>query len=399
MRITAVSLGILMCLALPPAPSQAQTLDNLKAAAEAGDTTAKTQIGLRYLTGEGTLQDHAEAARWFQQAAQAGDAQAQNELGRLLFNGLGGTQDAGAALTWLERAATTGVPDYVFDFASALESTSDAADLGRVAELYAQAADAGHIEAAVSLAVLYQSGTGVDQNIAEAVRLYEMGVTAGNARAQNNLGQFLARGEGIEQDYARAAELFAAAANQGQRQAMANLGVLYENGFGVPQDTAKADALYRMSGGADIVEQRESAEYLYDPRLAAPPTDAAGLEALEKAARADDPVALFQLGWLLTAQPEPAFSDWVSAYQAFEKAAERGHGPSMANLSLMYFKGQGAPQDFVLGHMWMLMAKRAGTATPILDAHYSNMATTEQVLAAQSRASDMLEEQGAQIQP
>ncbi|MEO0372446.1 MAG: hypothetical protein AAF231_13395, partial [Pseudomonadota bacterium] len=338
-------------------------------------------------------------SRWFQQAAEAGDPQAQNELGRLLFTGLGGVQDPAAALTWFEKAAASGSPDYIFDFASALETASGGANMPRVVDLYTRAAQAGHVEAAVSLAMLYQTGTGVDQNLPEAVRLNEIGVTAGSARAQNNLGQLLARGEGIEQDYARAAELFSAAANQGLGEAMGNLGVLYENGFGVPQDTEKADALYRMSGGADLVEQREKTEYQYDPRLAAPPSDAAGQEALNKGARADDPVALFQLGWLLVTQPDPKFSDWIAAYQAFEKGAERGHGPSMANLSLMYFKGQGAPQDYVLGHMWMLMAKRAGAPTPTLDALFSKTATSDQVLAAQSRAADMLEDQGAEIHP
>lgn len=398
MRRALASLGVVICLALAPAPSQAQTIDALTSSAEAGDRAAQTQLGLRYLAGDGILQDYAAAARWFQQAAEAGDARAQNELGRLLFTGLGAKTDTPAALGWLEQAAVSGVPDYIFDLASALESTGSA-DMARVADLYARAAAENHVEAAVSLAVLYQNGLGVDQDLQEAVRLNEIGVTAGNARAQNNLGQLLARGQGVEQDYTRAAELFAAAANQGLRPAMANLGVLYENGFGVPQNTEQADALYRMSGGTEVAAQKENSDYQYDPRLAAPPSDAAGLEVLNKAARADDPVALFQVAWLLTQMPDPAFSDWVAAYQAFEKAAERGHGPSMANLSLMYFKGEGAPQDFVLGHMWMLMAKRAGTATPTLDQLFSSTATPEQVLTAQSRAGDMLIEQGAEIRP
>ncbi|APX14302.1 tetratricopeptide repeat protein [Tateyamaria omphalii] len=375
------------------------SLTDLTNAAQAGDVSAQTELGLRSLTGDGTLQDHSAAAQWFARAAEAGDAEAQNQLGRLYHTGRGVARDTGAALRWLEAAATSGDPVYLFDLASVLESEAGETNLTRAAGLYTAGAQAGHLPSTISLGVLYQKGAGVPQDFAEAKRLYQIGLDSGHPRAQNNLGLLYVRGDGVEQDYFRAAELFAAAAEQGLTQAMTNLGVLYENGFGVPQDAARADALYRMSGTAAQQAVRGAGGFQYDPRLAPLPQSEEALQILVDAAAADDPVARFQMGWLLVSAVDASFDDIRAARTHFESAAERGHGPSMANLALMYFRGQGAPQDFVLGHMWMLMAQRAGTVNPTLTELFANTATPEQINEAETRGKAFLEKNGMMIMP
>lgn len=394
------SLAVLALIAALAAPVQAQdqiSLADLTAAAQAGDPAAQVALGLRYQADDGTLQDHAQAAAWFRKAAEAGNPQAQNALGRLHFTGLGVTRDTATALRWLEAAAQSGVPDYLFDLASVLETTPEVADVARAAALYRRAAEAGNVPAAVSLGVLHQNGTGVAQDFAAARRLYEVGVAAGHPRAQNNLGLLYVRGDGVAQNYEQAAALFQAAADQGLRQAMTNLAVLYENGFGVALDESRAATLYRQAGSGAVVDAASG--FTYDPRLGPPPRDAQALELLRKSARADDPVALFQLGWLLVAAPQADFAARRQAQDLFRRAAERGHGPAMANLAWMYFEGLGGRQDYVLGHMWMLMAKRAGTPTQALDARHARTATPDQVNTAQSRAGEMLEAAGQDIHP
>ena len=170
---------------------------------------------------------------------------------------------------------------------------ADDAALAEAAALYGQAAEAGHTRSAVSLGMLYQNGRGVAQDFARARALYEGPAAAGDARAQNNLGLLYVRGHGVPQDYDRAAQLFAGAAEQGLRTAMTNLGVMYENGFGVPQSDAEAARLYRLGGAG---ETREAATFVYDPRLAPPPSEPQEIAALRDAARTGDPVAAFQKG-------------------------------------------------------------------------------------------------------
>jgi TPR repeat protein len=379
-------------LALCAVPALAQndaSLEQLEQAAENGDRNAQTALAERFLKGDETLQNHARAAEWFTRAAENGDPQAQNKLGQLYQTGLGVPQDTKTALRWLEEAAKAGDPQHLHDLASVLETPEGGSDIARAAALYTRAAATGHLPATVSLGVLYQNGIGVAQDLMEARRLYEIGAQAGLPRALNNLGLLYVRGDGVAQDHAQAASLFAAAAERGLHTAMTNLGVMYENGFGVPQDKARAIALYRL-GGSGLDANNAEPTFVYDTRLAPPGSTQDARADLQKAAKAQDPVALFQLGWLLATQPDPAFEDMQRAASLFRAAADRGHGPAMANLSLMYFKGLGVPQDFMLGQMWLILAKRAGIPTESLSIRFATRLTPGQINEAQRRATTIV---------
>lgn len=341
-------------------------------------------LGLQYHSGEGVVQNYAAAARYFEQAASLGFAPAQNFLGRYLFEGLGVPQDKVAALQYLEQAAAGGDPQYIFDLAKILEL--DDASVMRAAQLYETATDLGHLEAAVHLGALFQEGRGVDQDLIKARTLYEGPARQGNPRALNNLGLLYVRGTGVPQDYEKAVEFFQAAADQGLKTAMTNLGVMYENGYGVPIDEAQAAALYRAGGrGTEAVGV---APFVYDTRLkpVAQTTDA--LDLVRRAADAGDPVAQFQLGWVLVQNADTSFDTFKRAARLFESGAKAGHGPSMINLAGMYLRAEGLPQDYVLAQMWILLARSHGADVPanLGDALAQKM-TPEQVNMAQSLAS------------
>lgn len=383
-RARALALTLLITLPAPAALAQvveAAPLDDLIAAATAGGPLAQRILGQRYHDGDGVLQNFATAAQWFGRAAEAGDAEAQNRLGRYYHSGLGYEHDPDRARHWLEAAAAQGDPDHIFDLAAVLEPS----DPEQAAALYAQAADAGHMDAAVSLGVLFQNGNGVTQDTARALQLYEAPAAVGHPRAQNNLGLLYVRGTGAPQDYDRAAKLFAAAADQGLGTAMTNLGVMYENGFGVPQSDEEAARLYRMAGELERTEADAAQAFVYDARLQ--PLDPGMLSGVARMARTGDPVAQFQLGWALVSAEAPQPPHWAQAARLFQAAADRGHAPSMTNLGLLYVRGLGVPQDYVLGQMWLVLAATAG----LPDATLSSSAlrrkmTPEQINEAQSRA-------------
>ena len=379
-----LALCAVVMLAALPARSSADIEDFIRSA-EAGDVSAQKEVGFAYVRGTVVLQDYAKAADWFRMAADAGDAEAQNQLARMYASGLGLGKDPSAAAHWFGQAAQQGEPAFVYDYAAFLEAEGQPGTDEKVAALYGQAAAAGHAPSAISLGVLFQTGRGVPEDFARAKELYEVGIEAGLPRAFNNLGLLYARGHGVQQDYPRAAELFATAADAGLTEAMRNLGVLYENGFGVDLDVERAAALYRMSG-MERTKPIAEAAFVYDPRLSSVPQDPDALDALQASAEAGDPVAMFQVGWLLAAQPSAPFENLAQARLYFERAARSGHGPSMVNLSLMYFQGRGAPQDYVLGHKWLLMSKRAGTRAPALDKLSESKMTAEQINTAQALA-------------
>ncbi len=348
-------------------------------------------------TGQGVLQNFQAAAALYAQAAELDHAGAQNRLGQYYHAGLGVPKDHSKALHWLRAAATAGDPAHVFDLAQALESDGPQADPVEAARLYQQAADAGHQEAAVNLAVLYQDGTGVPQDLDRAFALYQNPAQAGHARAQNNLGLLYVRGNGVAQDYPRAVALFQAAADQGLPTAMTNLSVMYANGFGVPQSDEVADQWARLASqtrqdaatvsSVGSASDTEGALCQFDPRLAPPPQDPRAQDALTRSATAGDPVAQFLIGWQLCSQPETSLAALRDASRWFEAAAARGHGPAMVNMGQFYLHGVSVPQDYVLAYMWLLLANSAGqTQVLTQSAALQQLMTPAQLTDAQERA-------------
>jgi len=59
-------------------------------------------------------------------------------------------------------------------------------------------------------------------------------------------------GSGVKQDYAEAAKWYRKAAERGDARAQYNLGFMYLNGTGVPQDYAEAEKWYKSRGAGHI---------------------------------------------------------------------------------------------------------------------------------------------------
>lgn len=340
-------------------------------------------------SGDTSVPDMSGAAVLLEPAAEAGYAPAQNLLAKILLEGGGGEQDRPRAVELFRAAAAEGDPAHLLDYARVLEPDTPV----QAAALYAQAAQAGSVEAAVSLGVLYQSGTGVAQDFEQARVLYAAAAEAGHPRGLNNLGLLYVRGTGVAQDYARAAELFRAAADAGLRPAMSNLATLYINGFGVPLDEARADALYRAAANPDDVAPPAGDALYYDPRLAPPDDSEEGAVLRQQAAQAGDPVALYQTGWLVMrradaeADPTQRLRLEIAGAEALEAAAQKGFGPAMAHLAVLYHNGRGRAQDYMLGQMWLWRAHAAGVpGVDVLIARFAPKLTLDQRRQAQDRA-------------
>jgi uncharacterized protein len=81
--------------------------------AENGEADAQYKLGLLYLTGNGALQDFAEAAKWLKRAAEQGYALAQYELGLIYRTGYGLGVDPVKSYMWLNLAAAAGIQQAV----------------------------------------------------------------------------------------------------------------------------------------------------------------------------------------------------------------------------------------------------------------------------------------------
>jgi TPR repeat protein len=105
----------------------------------------------------------------------------------------------------------------------------------------------GDAAAQYNLGLIYETGPGVPQDLAEAVRWYRKAADQGLANAQYNLGYIYAGGQGVPQDYAEAMRWYRKAADQGESRAQYSLGALYAGGHGVPQDYVYAHMWFNLA--------------------------------------------------------------------------------------------------------------------------------------------------------
>ena len=85
--------------------AEATGLDELRAAANAGNLDALCELAWRRKHGVGVERDPSDAVRLFRQAAEGGSATAANNLGLCFDEGVGVPQNFDEAAAWFRRAA------------------------------------------------------------------------------------------------------------------------------------------------------------------------------------------------------------------------------------------------------------------------------------------------------
>ncbi len=113
-------------------------------------------------------------------------------------------------------------------------------------------------------------------------------------------------------------------ADQGDADAQHALGVMYDKGQGVPKDFQEAALWFRLAADQGHAKAQTTLGRKY-------------------------------------AQGQGVAQDDQEAFQWVRKAAEQGYAPAEAVLGSMYYEGRaGAPQDYVLAHMWANLAVSQG---------------------------------------
>jgi hypothetical protein len=82
---------------------------------------------------------------------------------------------------------------------------------------------------------MYNHGTGLPQNFAEAARWYKRASDLGNTSGMVNLGVLHQQGRGVNQSDSTAVELYRKAADQGHPAGIHNLAAMVDSGRGVGQ--------------------------------------------------------------------------------------------------------------------------------------------------------------------
>lgn len=124
-------------------------------------------------------------------------------------------------------------------------------DLAKAVSWYRRAATQGHLRAQHNLGISYENGDGVEKDILEALKWYQQAAAQGDASSQYNIGLLYSFGQGpIRRNDVEALQWFRLAAEQGHAKAQSNLGAIYALGLGTDKDLIQAYKWFTLSAAA-----------------------------------------------------------------------------------------------------------------------------------------------------
>ncbi len=265
------------------------------------------------------------------------------------------------------------------------------------------AADVGSSEGAHRLALVFAQGqAGTPRNDKKAAELFEQAATAGHRRAQINIGILYLRGQGVARDLVQARAWLEKAAADGDPYALYALGRAMEDSFGLAgADAVRATDLYRRSAEKghplaalryglalgdgygvkkDLVAAQRwlvHAQQSGVPEAALALADMAARTPASRDKAANEKIVQGAVAWYGSAAqlgvPSAQFKlanahfagagvarDPAQALLWYSRAAQQGLPEAQHALGIMMIGGVAGPADPVEGYKWLLLAERAG---------------------------------------
>lgn len=161
------------------APIAAEDLEALEIAARHGDRDAQFRIGTRFLNDGGLDGGPAAAARWFAKAAAQGHNEAQFMLASMYERGAGVEKDEARAIELYRQAASAGHVRSMHNLGAMLLKNATAQSYREAAAWFEQAAAKGFADSQYNLALLYEHGLGIEQDLLRAYQWYVEAAKAG----------------------------------------------------------------------------------------------------------------------------------------------------------------------------------------------------------------------------
>jgi localization factor PodJL len=167
----------------PPKPEPREDLQMLTSAASRGDREAQFRIGARFLSDGSGKGDPATAARWLARAADQGHAESQFVLASLYERGDGVQKDESQARDMYRKAASTGHTRAMHNLGVLLSAQDTPKGYVEAAGWFMSAATAGLADSQFNLALLYERGLGLQQDLRKAYFWYQVASLAGDKEA------------------------------------------------------------------------------------------------------------------------------------------------------------------------------------------------------------------------
>ena len=380
----------------------ARRFAKLLTAAERGDQVSQHKLARAYERGDGAPRDLTKAHQWYLAAAQTGYVRAMRPLGDLYADGEGVPTNPARAQFWYERAVQFDDSVAAHRLAKMLLAKEAVAgsSTGAVA-LIRKSAQGGYVPAQLDLAAMYDAGTLVPADPAEADRWYAIARTAltneaadDDATALQRLGDLHRDGLGVPANAAKAAGFYEQAAGLGRVSAVVRLAKLYDRGGpGVAPDPAQAAVYYTRAKDAGDSNATLALAKKYARGEGVPVNGALAFELFETVVQNGDERAYAGLGELL-ADPDTSPTNYAAALEWYERAARTGDGKSMFKIAELLSETPPRPTDEAEILSWYLRAldfgyDRAASRIDRLKAALDRAAFEKARLAAEAYASEL----------
>lgn len=329
--------------------------DIFSQAAALKSAEAQHYLATCYLNGQGVAFSLQEALLWFESAAQANWIEAQYMLALLHMRGVPEIQtvtgqdlfeqkgealsdlksDYETAIVWAKKVAEHGSADGQALYAYLLsEKAKSDEQLQEVFAWYdkaiAQKSPQGYMGKGLLLLKLSKS----QDDYAKAAELLEVAAKSGLGTAIYSLAMMYETGEGVEVNHQRAAELYKEAAEMGIRQAQALYGVALKKGYGIERNLVEAETwLRRAAIRGDIEAAVVLADMLASGSEEVPPNYIEAVKWYQYAVEKKKHIgAACSLGYLYLKGLGLSQST-KKAIELFEFSAQKGYLPALSVLT------------------------------------------------------------------
>jgi len=329
-----------------------QWLQFYQYSADMGDVDAQAALGQLFNYGaHGLERDHQQALHYFRQAAEAGDAGAMSHLGHMYANGFGVEKDNSTALKWFKSAAAKNHPNGHYGLGYMyLAGYGVKKELKIAAEHFRKAAEMNHAEAQFHFGVMHLEGwvpqsRGMSPH--QALQLFQAAAQNGHLLAMYNLAMMYLSGTGIEQPNCRLAlSLLKQVAEKGPWCQVLQEG---HDAF-ANHDPSAALLSYLRAAQMGLELGQSNAAWMLEHGWG-PGSEKdnilLALQLYRGAAEQDNKEALLSIGDIHY-YGRGVEKDWRHAAAVYRQASDKRNARAAFNLGFMHQYGAGLPQDLHL---------------------------------------------------
>jgi len=298
-------------------------------------------------------------------------------LGRHLRNGDLIERDLPLALSLFDKAASQNNAAAAYEYGRTVLAYPDASTESMrttAFERLQNAAENGHVKAAVTLGDALLNGNGAPPAPNDALRWYHKAAEGGSTMALVRLGDFYSlRPEGG--NISRALEWYRKAADANISAAMIRLGRMFSEGQGVPQDYALAATWFSRAAAAGSGPAMVELSALYS-RSGGPGHFNLARDVLEKAVRAGDTRAAIALAKLYLARGERALAE-----ATLRRTADAGDVEAAIQLAEFYLNG--SPDQAPLARRWLATVEKSASGNDDLLVRVASLQLKDEAVARQ----------------